>query len=77
MNSHYMLTRLVRPLTPIEQYAIGLVADGAESHAEDDLDEDGKLSEGDHTAATDLALNLAKIIRDHPEIVLRELGVDL
>ncbi len=67
-----------RPLTPIELYAIKMVSEGAESSAEDDLDEDGEFeAEDDHTAACDLAVNLAKIIRDRPEVLLRELGVDV
>ncbi len=67
-----------RPLTGVEQYAVRMVTEGAESRAEDDLDEDGVFpAEADHTAACDMAVNLAKIIRDRPEVLLRELGVDI
>lgn len=53
-----------------EQYAIKLVADGAEMVAEDDTNEDGEIAEDDHEAACDLAIDIANAIRDNPEVVL-------
>ena len=54
----------------IEQYAIGLVADGAESTAEDDLNEDGEINDSDHQAACRLATQIAYGIRKHPAVAL-------
>lgn len=54
----------------IEEYAIELVADGAESCAEDDLNEEGDIADADHDAAMDLALEMARAIRAHPEVLL-------
>jgi hypothetical protein len=51
----------------IEQYAAELVADGAESHAEDDLNEDGEVNEPDHLAACALALDIVRAIRARPD----------
>jgi hypothetical protein len=54
------------PWTVVD-YAIRLVTDGIESHAEDDLDEDGLLpDEEQHTQAVDLALWIARAIRVEP-----------
>lgn len=60
-------------LTRVEEYAIKLVADGIESTAEDDLDEDGfftLVEKSGHEKAVELALNLAAAIRSHPRAVL-------
>lgn len=54
----------------IEEYAIELVADGAESLAEDDMNEDGDIAEEDHDAAMDLALRIARGIRANPAAAL-------
>lgn len=54
----------------IEEYAIDLVASGAESHAEDDMNEDGEIANDDHQAAVDLAVEIAQAIRANPESVL-------
>ena len=54
----------------VEEYAIELVADGAESTAEDDLNEDGEIADEDHEAACDLALRICAAIRKHPAEVL-------
>jgi hypothetical protein len=62
--------------TTVEQYAIGLVCDGAESTAEDDLNEDGAIADGDHGAACDLAIRIAKAIRKHPEVVLELVALE-
>lgn len=50
----------------IEEYAVKLVADGAESFAEDDLNEDGDIADADHPAAVDLALRISRAIRNDP-----------
>jgi hypothetical protein len=54
----------------IEEYAIALVVDGAESHAEDDLNEDGEIEPDHHLEACDLAIRIAHAIRDNPAVVL-------
>jgi hypothetical protein len=54
----------------IEEYAIDLVVDGARSVAEDDLNEDGEIADGDHEAACDLALDIARAIGEHSAEVL-------
>ena len=43
-----------------------LVADGAESLAEDDMNEDGQLSEIEHLQACDLAVSISRAIRNAP-----------
>jgi len=57
-------------MTPVEKYAIDLIVNGARSFTEDDLDEDGKLSEDDHREARALALRIVKAIRSNPQAVL-------
>lgn len=55
----------------IEEYALGILTSGAESHIEDDIDEDGELAtEEDHQKAVDLAYELIRIIREKPGILL-------
>lgn len=54
-------------LTEAERYAIQMVADGAESHAEDDLNEDGALSDAEHDEAMTLGCSMARVIADNPE----------
>lgn len=54
----------------VAQYAINLVCDGAESTAEDDLNEDGAIADEQHGAACDLAASIAKAIRRNPQVVL-------
>jgi hypothetical protein len=60
-------------------YAIELVADGAESHAEDDLDEDDRFAEPDggedegddpHGDAIGLACDMARMISRNPTAFL-------
>jgi len=58
----------------IEQYAIDLVASGAESTAEDDLNESEEIADEDHQAACDLAIKIAHFIRKYPHTVLNLLG---
>lgn len=58
----------------VEEYAVDLVADGAEHVAEDDLNEDGDIAEEDHQEACDLALEIAAAIRKRPEVVLALVG---
>lgn len=58
-------------LTSIEQYAISMILDGAEAIIDDDLDEDGKLSDEDHSTATDLAYEIVGWIRENPHTLLR------
>ena len=62
-------------MNQIQRYAIKLVAEGAESTAEDDLDEDGEFDSGeDHCVAQNLAILIAHAIRDNPEIILALVG---
>lgn len=58
----------------VEEYAIDLVADGAESHAEDDLNEDGEIADDQHQDACDLAFRIAQAIRANPDVVLELAG---
>lgn len=57
-------------LKTIEEYAVELVADGAESFAEDDLNEDGEIANDQHEQACDLAIEIAHAIKAQPEKVL-------
>jgi hypothetical protein len=57
-------------LSPVEQYAIEVVADGAESHREDDLNEDGKLDDAKHAEAIKLAGTIVKAIRANGRAIL-------
>lgn len=61
-------------MNEIEKYAVELVADGAESTAEDDLNEDGKLSDIHHEEACGLAVDIATAIRNNPAAVLALVG---
>lgn len=58
----------------IEEYAIELVASGAESTAEDDMNEDGAIAEANHEEACDLAIRIAHAIRAKPHMVLALVG---
>lgn len=58
----------------IEEYAIDLVAGGAESFAEDDLNEDEEIADDHHEAACDLAIRIPHHIRNYPETVLNAVG---
>jgi hypothetical protein len=58
-------------MTEIEKYAVSLVGDGAESAAEDDIDEEGVFaSEDDWRAASDLGVKMARAIKTDPESFL-------
>jgi hypothetical protein len=58
-------------VTQIEQYAVNLVGTGAESVAEDDLDEDGEFAnEDDWRTASSLGVKMARAIKDNPEAFL-------
>lgn len=57
-------------LTSIQEYALALVADGAEGTAEDDLNEDGDIAEDEHEAAVELAMAIIRGIRAYPRSVL-------
>jgi hypothetical protein len=60
-----------RGMNDIEKYAVKLVAEGAESVAEDDLDEDGEFeNEDDWRTASDLGVKMARTIADNPEALL-------
>lgn len=50
----------------VEEYAIELVVEGAQHVAEDDTNENGDIADGAHSAACDLALDMAKAIKDNP-----------
>lgn len=55
-------------MNDIEKYAINLVATGAESVAEDDIDEDGEFAdEADWRTAADLGVKMARTIKKNPE----------
>jgi hypothetical protein len=54
----------------IDEYAIDLVCSGAESTAEDDLNEEEEIADADHQAACDLAIEIAHAIRANPQVVL-------
>lgn len=55
------------PLMTAKQYAVALVARGAESTAEDDLNDNGDVTDADHEKAMDLAIDLAHAIHNHPD----------
>lgn len=58
-------------MTEIEAYAVKLVGTGAESIAEDDIDEDGEFADReDWLAAAELGVNMARAIQDNPEAFL-------
>lgn len=57
-------------LTPVQAYAIAMIIDAAMSVAEDDLNEDGELSDTDHQAACDLAMAILSGMRANPPAVL-------
>jgi hypothetical protein len=50
-----------------EKYAVDLVASGAESVAEDDIDEEGHFeNEDDWRTASDLGVKMARTIKNNP-----------
>jgi hypothetical protein len=49
----------------IDEYAIELVTDGAESVAEDDLNEDEDIAEDEHEEACVLAIEMAHAIENN------------
>lgn len=51
----------------VEEYAIDLVVEGADHVATDDTNESGEIGGKDHQAACDLALDMAKAIKDNPQ----------
>jgi hypothetical protein len=58
-------------LTPVEAYALKIVADYAESGVEDDIDEDGELRSDDkHDEAYELALAVIRGMRANPQTML-------
>lgn len=64
-------------LTKIEEYAVNIVADYAESGVEDDIDEDGVFAVDedtdesvDHEAACDLAMAIIRGMRANPRALL-------
>ncbi len=57
------------PIDDINDYALNLIANGGESTAEDDMDEDGVFEdEYDHEKACDLACAIADVIREDKPI---------
>ncbi len=64
---------ILTELSVAEQYALKLIADGAESFAEDDMNEEGLLGARQHQTAVRLALSLVDLIRDHGDVILRVL----
>ncbi len=59
-------------MTRIEQYAVNLVGTGAESIAEDDLDEEGvfEQEDDDWRTASDLGVKMARAIQENPDSFL-------
>jgi hypothetical protein len=58
-------------MNDIEKYAVNLVGEGAESIAEDDIDEAGEFDdEADWRTASDLGVKMARTIKDNPEAFL-------
>lgn len=57
-------------MSPIEEYALDMVADGAEGLIEDDLNESGEISEEDHPAAVALGMAIVRAIRANPDAIL-------
>jgi hypothetical protein len=62
--------RATSAMNTIEEYALDLVADGAESTVEDDMNEDGDIADADHQAALKLALAVVRGIRANPDAIL-------
>lgn len=54
----------------VPDYAIKLVVDGIQSHAEDDMNEDGLIAEDWHENAVDLATWIARTIQVNPQAML-------
>jgi hypothetical protein len=55
------------PFTEIDRYAVGMVADGAQHAAEDNLNEGGVFpATGDWQASCKLARRMAQAIRQNP-----------
>jgi hypothetical protein len=50
----------------VVEYAAKMVADGGESLAEDDLNEDGEIADELHQEACDLAISIARAIGKNP-----------
>lgn len=50
----------------VEEYAINLVVEGGEHLAQEDMNESGDIADKNHQAACDLALDMAKAIRNNP-----------
>jgi hypothetical protein len=64
-------------LTAVEEYAFKLLADGAESHAEGDLDEDDRFENtDDHDESCSLTIKVAHWVRDNPTVVLAMMRAD-
>lgn len=58
-------------MSPEETYALKIVVDGALSHVEDDIDEDGELAdEAAHERAINIAYLVINWMRADPERVL-------
>ncbi len=60
-------------MNDIEEYAINMVAQGAESCAEDDLDEDdvfGEARHADHVTSMNLGARMARAIEQNKESFL-------
>jgi len=54
-------------MTEIEKYAVGLVGEGAESVATDDMDEEGVFAdEDDWRTARGLGVKMGRAIKDNP-----------
>lgn len=58
----------------VEEYAIDLVVEGADHVATDDTNEAGKIEDDKHQEACNLALEIARAIKDNPQVVLALVG---
>lgn len=54
-------------IAAVEEYAMKLVTEGAESTAEDDMNEDGDIAEESHEEAVNLAIDMAHAIYGNPK----------
>lgn len=52
----------------IRKYAVKLIVDGATSHAEDDLNEDGELTDEEHEQAVEFALATLKTFQKFTDV---------
>ena len=64
---------ILTELSVAEQYALDLIADGAQARAESSKSSESALGVRQHETAVRLALSLVKLIREHGDVILRVL----